>query len=150
MEELVAKLTKNYPVQCIHNPDYASGGMLSSIQCGIRELILSSAAFSQEDQSAAALITLGDQPQIKLETVLAIYSAFKQNGSELVLPSYNNRRGHPWLIARPLWEQLLAQPATMTPRQFLYEHNHQVMYITSDESILQDLDTPDDYLRLQP
>jgi molybdenum cofactor cytidylyltransferase len=148
--ELVAKLTKNYPVQCMHNPNYASGGMLSSIQCGIRDLLLSSTASPQEDQIDAALVMLGDQPQIKLETILAIYSAFKQNGSELVLPSYNNHRGHPWLIARPLWAQLLALSATMTPRQFLQNHNHQIVYIPADESILQDLDTPDDYLRHQP
>lgn len=148
--DLVAKFAKIYPVHCIHNPEYASAGMLSSMQCGIRELVLPSTALPPENQIDAALIALGDQPQIKFDTVLAIISAFQKNKSELVVPSHNNRRGHPWLIARSLWADLLTLPSTMTLRQFLNNHTHQIFYVPSDESTLQDLDTAEDYRQYRP
>src|SRR5512140_3380604 len=46
-------------VQCLHNPRYEAGEMLSSIQLGIASL----------DQGyEAALILLGDQPQVQVDT----------------------------------------------------------------------------------
>jgi molybdenum cofactor cytidylyltransferase len=98
----------------------------------------------------AALIGLGDQPQVREETVRRIYAAFVQTESPLVIPSFENRRGHPWLANRSLWPEILALPPFTTPRQFLNNHAGQVKYVAADESILQDLDTLEDYNRQRP
>ena len=68
----------------------------------------------------------------------------------LVIPSFQERRGHPWLVARPLWPEILALPTSTTPRQFLNAHTGQVEYVPADESILLDLDTPEDYNHQRP
>jgi molybdenum cofactor cytidylyltransferase len=141
VEELVAELAKKYPVRAVYNPHYAQDGMLSSIQAGLATL---------DPEPRAALIGLGDQPQVQEETVRRICAAFVQTESPLVIPSFENRRGHPWLASRSLWPEILALPPSTTPRQFLNAHAGQVEYVEADESVLQDLDTPEDYSRQRP
>jgi molybdenum cofactor cytidylyltransferase len=141
VEKLAAELAKKYPVRTVYNPEYARGEMLSSIQAGLAVL---------DSQARAALIGLGDQPQVREETVRRICAAFVQTRSPLVIPSFQNRRGHPWLAARSLWPKILALPISSTPRQFLNTCAGQVEYVAADESILQDLDTPEDYARQRP
>lgn len=141
IEGLVAELVNNYPVRTVYNPAYARGEMLSSIQAGLAAL---------DSQTPAALIGLGDQPQVREETVRHICAAFVQTESPLVIPSFENRRGHPWLASRSLWPEILALPLSTTPRQFLDAYAGQVEYVEADESVLQDLDTPEDYSRQRP
>jgi molybdenum cofactor cytidylyltransferase len=141
VERLAAELAKEYPVRTVYNPEYECGEMLSSIQAGLAVL---------DSQARAALIGLGDQPQVREETVRHICAAFVKNKSPLVIPSFQNRRGHPWLAARPLWPKILALPISTTPRQFLNTYAGQVEYVAADESILQDLDTPEDYGHQRP
>lgn len=141
VEAELARLANRYPLRMVYNPNYATGGMLSSIQAGLLAL---------RPETHAGLIGLGDQPQVRTETVRHICSAFLQSKSPLVIPSYQGHRGHPWLVASLLWPELLAFPATSSPRQFLDAHAWQIEYVAADESILQDLDTPDDYNRQRP
>jgi molybdenum cofactor cytidylyltransferase len=141
IERLVAELAKNHPVRTVYNPEYARREMLSSIQAGLAAL---------DSRTRAALIGLGDQPQVREETVRRICVAFVQTRSPLVIPSFQNRRGHPWLVARPLWPKILMLPISTSPRQFLNTYAGQVEYVAADESILHDLDTPEDYARQRP
>lgn len=141
IEEMVTELAKQYPVQFVYNPEYEHGEMLSSIQAGLTAV---------DSQAKAALIGLGDQPQVLEATVRGICDSFLETNSSLVIPSYQNRRGHPWLVARSLWNDILSLPSTTTPQQFLNAYTGRVDYIPAGPSILQDLDTPADYERLQP
>jgi molybdenum cofactor cytidylyltransferase len=141
VENLVAELAKDFPVRAVYNPEFERGEMLSSIQVGL-------AAMSP--QTRAALIGLGDQPQVREETIRDICKAFVNTQSPLVVPSFQNRRGHPWLAARPLWGSIQALASSTTPRDFLNKYAGQVDYISADQSILQDLDTPADYARHRP
>jgi molybdenum cofactor cytidylyltransferase len=141
VEAELERLAGQYPLQIIYNSNYALGGMVSSIQAGLSAL---------GPETHAALIGLGDQPQVRAETVSKICTAFTQTGSPLIIPSFQNRRGHPWLAGRNLWPEILALPPSTSSRQFLDAHAGQIEYITADESILQDLDTPEDYHRQKP
>jgi len=141
IEGVTSELAKRFPVQVVFNPSYVQGGMLSSMQVGLSEL---------DSQIQAALFGLGDQPQVRKKTVRRICSEFVRTGSPLVIPSYKRKRGHPWLAARPIWPEILALPISTTPRQFLNNYTGLIKYVDADESILQDLDTPEDYVRVRP
>jgi molybdenum cofactor cytidylyltransferase len=141
IERKAAELAKNFPVRCVYNPDFEHGGMLSSIQVGLTAL---------SSQTNAALIALGDQPQVLEETVRGICDSYVRTNSSLVIPSFQNQRGHPWLAARNLWANILKLPSTSTPKQFLNAYTGHVEYIPASPSILQDLDTPSEYERLRP
>jgi molybdenum cofactor cytidylyltransferase len=136
-DQLESYLAKFANVRTAFNPDYERGEMLSSIQCGLSAL---------KPETRAALICLGDQPQVQAESVRRVCAAFRENGSLLVVPSYEMRRGHPWLIARPLWDRLSELSAPLTARDFLSLHSEDIYYVNIDSSsVIDDLDTPGDY-----
>ena len=141
VEKMVSGLANKVPVRTAFNPEYAHTEMLGSIQVGLEALC---------PGTRAALIGLGDQPQVLEETIRQISTAYVRSGSLLVMPSYQNHRGHPWLVARTLWAEITALSSTTTPRQFLNLYAGQMEYIEADRSILEDLDTPADYSRQRP
>ena len=141
VEQLVAQLSKQYPVRAVYNPEHARGEMLSSIQTGLANL---------SPNADASLIGLGDQPQVREATIRSICAAYLQTEAPLVFPSFENRRGHPWLASRIFWAEILALPQTTNPRQFINGYTGRIEYVQADGSILQDLDTPEDYDRQHP
>jgi molybdenum cofactor cytidylyltransferase len=126
----------------VFNPDFARGEMLSSIQAGLAEL---------KPEVEAVLIGLGDQPQVRERSVRLIVEEYRTSGASIIVPSFQMRRGHPWLVARPHWKQILNMRFPASLRDFLNEHTDEIHYVEiSDDSILQDLDTPEDYLKSRP
>ena len=141
VKALVGTMAGKSQFRTVYNPEFAQGGMLSSLQAGLRAL---------DGKVKAALIGLGDQPQVKESTIRAICSEYARKPAPLIIPSFEGHRGHPWLVSRPLWDEVLALPAYATPRDFLNAHKNDAIYIDADNSILQDLDTPEDYRRMRP
>lgn len=126
----------------VFNPEYARGEMLSSLQRGIE---------AQSPQAQGTLIALGDQPQIQEGTVRLICEAFEKNKSRLIVPSFQMRRGHPWLVERSLWSQLLEMSAERSPRDFLNQNAQEIEYVQVETpSILADMDTMEDYYKARP
>ena len=125
----------------VFNPDYARQEMLNSLQVGLQAM---------DSGIEAVLIALGDQPQIEKSTVELIVEKHAQTRAPLVVPSYKMHRGHPWLVARTLWAAILAMRSPETPRNFLHQHAQDILYVELDTpTVLQDLDTPEDYLKSQ-
>lgn len=124
-------------VETVFNPDYASGEMLSSLQAGLRAL---------PEQIAAALVVLGDQPGIQPRIVQQVLMAYAEGRGEIVAPSYRMRRGHPILIDRRYWCEILSLPPGGAPRDVINAHADRVAYVNVDsDSVLRDVDTPQDY-----
>jgi molybdenum cofactor cytidylyltransferase len=142
VSQALACLPGDWPVRDVFNPAYAAGEMLSSIQAGI-------AALGPEVR--AALIALGDQPQIEIEVVRKVLHSYQEEGAVLIIPSYEMRRGHPMLLDRSLWVELRALQPPQTIRDLVQAHASQIFYVTvQSASILQDVDTPDDYRKYLP
>jgi molybdenum cofactor cytidylyltransferase len=138
----VENALRGMPAQTIFNPRFSQGEMIESLQIGLEN----SAAEAQ-----AALVALGDQPQIQVAVVCAVLQAYREQGARLVIPSFKMRRGHPWLVDRALWPQIMAVNSPDTLREFLDRFSEHIEYVEIDEeSILHDLDTPSDYDRERP
>jgi molybdenum cofactor cytidylyltransferase len=128
-------------VRSAFNPRHQHGGMLSSIQVGLSSL---------NPRAQAALVCLGDQPQVDAQLVLDVVEAYQRTGAQLIVPSYQMRRGHPWLLDRSLWSELLTASAT-SARAFLNRHASEIYYVrVQAPSALQDVDTPEDYVLSRP
>jgi molybdenum cofactor cytidylyltransferase len=128
--------------QVVFNAEYPSSEMLRSIQCGLGAI---------KPEAQAALICLGDQPLVQVGSVQVILQEYEKTGPSLIVPSYQMKRGHPWLVARELWNEILEMKSPESPREFLNRHTKEIKYINVDTpSILADLDTPEDYLKLRP
>lgn len=133
---------ESYGVSTVFNPNYSNGDMLFSIQAGLVSL---------PGYIQAALFALGDQPQIEERTVRNMINLFHQEKPLLIVPSFNMRRGHPWLIEKHLWPDIQALTPPDTMRNFFHRHNNLIRYLEVDSSsILSDLDTPEDYEENKP
>jgi len=137
LKEHIQDLSNAYPVRFILNDSFKPEDMLTSIQYGLKAI---------KSSPTAALIVLGDQPQIEEATIQQIILSHKQTNSSIVIPSFSMRRGHPWLIPHPLISQFLKLQHPLTPRDFLEQHKNKIKYVIVDnDSILKDIDTPEDY-----
>jgi len=118
------------------------GAMLESLKAGLSAV---------KPSAEAVLICLGDQPQMEEGSVRSVSEAFLKSRANLVVPSYNMRRGHPWLAARVMWAEIKALESGKTLRDFLNLYASEIEYVkVASPAILQDLDTPEDYLKYKP
>jgi molybdenum cofactor cytidylyltransferase len=136
VEGEVSRLKNDYPVTSVYNPNHEKSGMLSSILAGISTI---------PEDVEAVLIGLGDQPQVEIATVKKILGLFDQKRQGIVIPSHNLRRGHPILLDSAKVQELKTFNPDATLRDFLNSHQGEISYINADFSVLQDLDTPQDY-----
>jgi molybdenum cofactor cytidylyltransferase len=129
-------------VQTVYNPRYEQDHMAFSLQVGLSNL---------PAEIAAAMVALGDQPQIESFVVNTLLQVYKEEPAPLIVPSYRMRRGHPWIIDRSLWNAVWSLEPPRTLRDFLNTYANQIRYLEFDTaSILGDLDTPSDYERVRP
>ncbi|MEO0562340.1 MAG: selenium cofactor biosynthesis protein YqeC [Chloroflexota bacterium] len=135
--EAVERVLDGTGVRLVHNPLFATGEMLSSLKVGLE---------SMPDHVSAALVVLGDQPRIQARTVGLVGQAYAENAGRIVAPSFEMRRGHPILIDRMYWREILELPFDGAPRDVINAHQNQVAYVLVDnDSVLQDVDTPTAY-----
>ncbi|MFC2028943.1 NTP transferase domain-containing protein [Chloroflexota bacterium] len=135
-------LSEEYPIKIISGPGLHEKDMRYSIQIGLE---------TTKNFSDAILISLGDQPQIQPETVKKILSVYREKEPGIIVPSFNMRRGHPWLLNNQLFDEFLMLEPPSSPREFLKTNQEIIHYVEVDnDSILQDIDTPLDYLNFLP
>ena len=95
---------------------------------------------------SAALVVLGDQPRIQPKIVVQVMMAYAEGAGDIIAPSYHMRRGHPILIDRRYWPEILDLPDTGSPRDVIDRHKDRLAYVNVDtDSVLRDVDTPEDY-----
>ncbi|BAJ63481.1 nucleotidyltransferase family protein [Anaerolinea thermophila] len=141
--EQVEQTLKNTSAQCVFNPRYETSEMLTSLKVGISRL---------HDEVQAVLVVLGDQPQIQVSVVQGLIEQYRLGKGVLIVPSYQMRRGHPWLVDRSLWQEILQMDDEReSMRNFLNHHAQDIVYYLVDTpSILTDMDTPEDYQQMRP
>jgi molybdenum cofactor cytidylyltransferase len=121
----------------VFNPDYATGEMLSSLKSGLA---------AQPPHISAVLVVLGDQPSLQARTIHHVLMAYAEGQGEIVAPSYNMRRGHPILIDRRYWPEIMALPPDGAPRDVIEQHKERIAYVTvHSDAVLRDVDTPEAY-----
>jgi molybdenum cofactor cytidylyltransferase len=125
---------KNTRLKLIHNEDYETGGMLSSIQAGLSAL---------GKDLEAAFVALGDHPQIDISLIQRLINA--QDGVSIIAPSHQKKRGHPVLIPRGYWSNIIEMKSPSTLKDFLNAYNNKILYVAADINSLKDLDTPEEY-----
>jgi molybdenum cofactor cytidylyltransferase len=100
------------------------------------------------DDVAAVLVLPVDLPLVTPETARAIVAAFELDPGPLYLPFHNGVAGHPVLLGRELFDELLHAPLEEGVRTLIMSHARDLREVkVVDPGILIDIDTPDDYWR---
>jgi molybdenum cofactor cytidylyltransferase len=138
--EDIQRQVKLETAQVVINPDYRSG-QTSSLQAGLRALIA--------DELDAVILCLVDYPAVSAETVRRIVATFRQCGAPVVIPTYQGRRGHPVLIGRQVFEELLGLACDTGADSVVRRYRPATQFVeVEDEGIVVDVDDPESYRRL--
>lgn len=117
------------------NPQYREG-MSTSIAAGIRSL---------GPAARAALIVLGDQPELAPEVVGALIRAYRETGKPIVVPVYAGTRGNPVLFDASIFPELLAVRGDRGGREVVGRDPARVHRVEFPFPPPRDVDTPADY-----
>jgi molybdenum cofactor cytidylyltransferase len=127
-------------VKVVINQNYAHG-MASSLREGLGAL---------EVDTEAALIVLADQPFTRPETLDRIVDQYLHSSAEIVIPSYKGFRGNPVLLDRTVFAEVMALEGDVGFRGVFGSHEQGIVKVEVDDAgILLDIDSQDDYERLQ-
>jgi molybdenum cofactor cytidylyltransferase len=134
--EQIQEQIVNYPIKFCVNENYMNG-MLSSAICGFRSL---------PGETKAALIFLGDQPQIPPQVTDLVVKAWIQSGKGIVMPTFNGRRGHPVLIETRYKSEIEHLDPKKGLRTLSEKFKDDVFEVECNiPEILRDIDTPEEY-----
>lgn len=137
-EEIRRKIS-DLPVTILINHDYKQG-QLSSLQVAIRHLESSGGPVD------GILVHLVDHPYIEAKLVNLMIDRFYETKKLIVVPRFQDRRGHPVIFARALFSELLAAGTDQGAKPVVHAHRDDTLEIdTDDKGVLIDIDTPEEY-----
>ncbi|MCF7804748.1 MAG: nucleotidyltransferase family protein [Candidatus Marinimicrobia bacterium] len=140
-DQLSPKIPSKNSFEIIENPDYEQG-QFSSLQTGIRSL---------PADVAGSVMCLVDHPHINAGTYRTVVTAARQDSKSIVIPTYEDRGGHPVHIPEILFEDIVeADPAKVTLRDIFDCYRDKIIRVPVDEpGIRWDIDTPEDLHRIE-
>ncbi len=135
--EEILEVIRLLPVEHCYNENFKQG-MLSSVKCGIRSLPVT---------MDAVLIFLGDQPSIPGHITQTVIKAYQESGKGILIPVYNQKRGHPVMINRRYRDEIEILDDDKGLRSLAEKFSGDVLEVeVDDDSILRDIDTREEYL----
>ncbi len=124
-----------HPVTNTHSEEE----MLQSVRLGLRAM---------PEESAAAMMVLGDQPSITADLVAELVRSFHAARGGIVVPTYKGKRGHPLLFAMHYRDEILTGHEGRGLRGLLEAHPQDVFELeVATAGVLEDIDLPEDYRR---
>lgn len=125
-------------IHLINNPTWQSG-QSTSVRLGVQSL---------PSNIGGAVFLLCDQPHIPAQLVRALIDRHAEVRAPIIAPSVAGKRANPVLFDRSTFSDLLSVEGDKGGRILFAKYP--VEYVPwNDESILLDVDTPEDYARLR-
>ncbi len=134
--EVRTKLER-WEVQFAQNRAYKTGGLIGSLRAGLNAL---------PPSASAALVVMGDQPNIPPKVVFQVLMAYAEHQRDMIVPQFEGKIGYPVLVARRHWAELAALKDDSELERWLKVHEHEALRVPVDtDTILSSVDTPQDY-----
>jgi molybdenum cofactor cytidylyltransferase len=129
--------------RAVVNP-HPQRGQFSSLQVGLQEVL--------NTGRDAAIVTLVDRPPAEQSTISRLRNEFLEQclrGAWTVVPSFEQKHGHPIVIGREMIEAFLRAPASTTAREVEHAHQNRIRYVVVDDPhVTMNVDTAADYDQL--
>lgn len=136
--QLAVNLTS---VRVIVNHDYRQG-QTSSLQAGLAAL--------EVPALEAVILCLVDHPAISVDVIRKLKDHFHQIRPPVVIPTCQGQRGHPVVISRALFPELLALSLGEGANTVIRKYSDATQFVEIDDrGILLDVDDPETYERLE-
>lgn len=125
VQEILAPYDK---VEFVVNRRFRAG-MFSSVKAGLAQV-----------RAPSVFLLPGDCPLI----VAHVYRRMLAVAGDILVPTFEGKRGHPVLLRSALIPEILSLPDDSTLRHYI-DRKGCVVVEMDDDSILYDMDTPEDY-----
>ena len=119
-------------VECVQNAAYRKG-MFTSVKAGLSRV-----------RGERCFILPADIPLVPLRVFEALLSV----SADIVVPSYRGRSGHPVCCSATVIPRILSEPDDASLRDVIRAIGVRPVPVDAEE-ILLDVDTPEEYLRIQ-
>jgi len=121
------------------NHDYELG-LGTSLKRGIEEA---------NPEASAAIVALGDQPVLSVNTINAIIRKYSETRGQIVAPFYGRRRGNPVLFDKSLFPELRNVVGDEGAKRVIGRMEEKIVKVSVDDpGVVFDIDTESDYRRL--
>ena len=123
---------EGFPLSIAIN-DKPQSDMAESVRAGLRRL----------GSSSAVLVFPSDHPLVLPETIKVIISEHRASPDSIIIPAFDNRRGHPSLFPRSIIDEIFSG---ITLRDITRKDPARVKIVpVRDKGVVLDMDTPEDY-----
>lgn len=126
----------------VENPEWEEG-IASSLRVGLDALL-------QASRVDAALIVIGDQPNVDLRVVAKVVSAGERSTRPVIIPKYRYTWGNPVMVDRSLWPRLMSLEGDEGAQRLFKAHPEWVEEVWTDQLPPRDIDTDADVHELRP
>jgi molybdenum cofactor cytidylyltransferase len=128
-------------VEVVVNAAYRLG-QTSSLQAGLRAL--------DGPELEAVVLCLVDHPTVSARTVRQLVDSFRTSSAPIVIPTHQGQRGHPVVISRALFPELLSLGPAEGANTVIRRHRAATQFVdVGDPGILLDVDAPESFRRLE-
>lgn len=132
--EILSEKINDQNIIIAHNKEFDKG-MFSSVKVGVEKV---------KNTHNAFFIMPVDYPMVQKITIEQMINVFESKKTDVLYPSFNNRKGHPPLINTNLIPSLKDWVGDGGLREFLKPVTASYI-IVEDKNVLFDIDTPYDY-----
>ncbi|HEY3929718.1 MAG TPA: nucleotidyltransferase family protein [Candidatus Koribacter sp.] len=118
-------------------------GQFSSLQVGLQEVM--------NRGRDAAMVALVDRPPVLPKTVEALRAAFIAAPDPIwaVVPEFQGKHGHPYVMGREMIGAFLRAPVTATAQDVEHANQAHILYQpVNDPHVCSNIDTPEDFQNL--
>lgn len=133
----IKKISENYEFKYVHNENYDIG-QSESIKLGILN----------SKPCDGYMFFVGDQPLLDEIHIKNMISAFYKNLDYIIIPKYKNKTGNPVIFPFSKKEELLKLKNDEKGKKIINKTSN-IKYIEVPESMLFDIDTKEDYKKLE-
>ena len=141
-EEVISAL-EGYSARFLWNNAYTQTEMFASLQIGLNA-ILRAGGYD------VAFLLPGDMPAVEPEVLLSLMREMESGDWDVVFPSTGKRRLHPPLIHQRMFDPLIVYSGEDGLRGAFRTMHPRIGYvITTNAGCALDVDTPEDYARVQ-
>ena len=139
-EQIKPFLFKHKKIKVVYNKDYKFG-QTSSFKCGLKEVAA---------PATGILLFPVDYPLIKKETIDMLISCFKEKSPMALIPSCQDKKGHPPVFAIRLKNEFLALKNSMGINTVIHHHIDDVTLLPVDDAgVLKSFNTKEEFEQLK-
>jgi len=107
-------------------------------------------ALTRLSRCEEALIVIGDQPDVPVETVGELMASHAKEGRPVTLPKYRYNWGNPVIVDRSLWARLMSLEGDEGAKRLWQAHPEWVNEVWFADTGPRDVDTEADVAELKP